>query len=98
MSYLLVVGTWFIKLASNELVQSIITSLIPVLIAYIQKVIPLILDEIKKASDDQNLNSSQKFEQVYLAVKLTYPDFSESILRMLIEVCYNFFKSGIENK
>lgn len=96
MSILLSIGTWFIKLASSELVKSILTSLIPILIDYVQKIIPLILDEIKRASSDNSLNSSQKFDQVYLSIKMTYPELGESVLRMLIEVCYTFFKSTVK--
>ena len=59
MSFLISVGTWFIKIATSDLVVSITKKLIEILVQYITDVIPLVLDEIKKVANDPNLKSEQ---------------------------------------
>ena len=95
MSFLISVGTWFIKIATSDLVVSITKKLIEILVQYITDVIPLVLDEIKKVANDPNLKSEQKFDAVYNAASAKFSQVPTSVLRMIIEVCYTFLKGQL---
>lgn len=96
MSFLISIGTWFIKIATSDLVVAITKSLVGILVQYIKDVIPLVLDEIQKAAANPDLKSEQKFEAVYNVASAKFGQVPTSILRMIIEVCYTFLKSSLE--
>jgi hypothetical protein len=92
MPFLLSVGTWFIKLATSDLVVSITKNIVVILVQYIKDVIPLVLDEIQKAAVNPDLKSEQKFDAVYNVASAKFGQVPTSVLRMIIEVCYTFLK------
>lgn len=96
MSFFISIGTWFIKVATSDLVVAITKSLVVILVQYVKDVIPLVLDEIQKAAVNPDLKSEQKFDAVYTVVSDRFDKLPTSILRMIIEVCYTFLKSNLE--
>ena len=93
-SFLVIIGSWFVKLASNALVQSIVKNLIVLLISYGKDMIPVAIEEIKKASSDPAFTtSSQKFDAVFTALKVKFPNVESSTINVVIETCYSYFKS-----
>jgi hypothetical protein len=95
MPFLLSVGTWFIKLATSDLVVSITKNIVVILVQYIKDVIPLVLDEIQKAAVNPDLKSEQKFDAVYNIASAKFGQVPTSVLRMIIEVCYTFLKTQL---
>jgi hypothetical protein len=95
MPFLLSVGTWFIKMATSDLVVSITKNIVVILVQYIKDVIPLVLDEIQKAAVNPDLKSEQKFDAVYSVASAKFGQVPTSVLRMIIEVCYTFLKTQL---
>jgi hypothetical protein len=88
MNILATIGLWLVKIASSELFQSIIKTVVSDLVQTGKEELPYVQAAVKEAMSHDDWTGAQKLAYVQNTVKARFPNISNSLLNRLVENVY----------
>ena len=92
MTFLITIGLWLLKIASNPLVQAVVKSVFMDLFNVGKDYLPTAIEAVKTAATRTDLDATGKFELAASLIKESFPDIPHALLNSIIENVYGMLK------